>query len=62
MILISNPLNILSATSSKADFDHGKNQSIVHPEINPGNFLALILNLSPTGEKHNITCKLFLAR
>ena len=50
------------ATDTRASLGQGWNQSTVQPEINPGNFKALFLNFSPTGEKHNTTWRLFLTR
>ncbi len=50
----------LKATSIKASLGHGWNQSIEVELIIPGNFLALTLITSPTGEKHRITFNCFL--
>jgi hypothetical protein len=47
-------------TETKASSGHGKNQSIVHSLNKAGNFLALSLNLTPTGEKAKIMWKLSL--
>ena len=35
-------------TAIKASFGHRWNQSIVHPEISPGNFRERLRNFSPT--------------
>lgn len=50
----------LDATSIKASLGHGWNQSTEVELIIPGNFLALTLIVSPTGEKHKITLSCFL--
>lgn len=47
-------------TETKASSGHGKNQSIVHSLNKAGNFLALSLNLTPTGEKAKMMWKLSL--
>lgn len=61
--LVSNslkPLTKVSDTETKASSGQGKNQSIVHSLNKAGNFLALSLNLTPTGEKAKTICKLSL--
>jgi len=50
----------VSATEIRASSGHGKNQSIQHSLKRAGNFLALSLNLDPTGEKQSTICKLSL--
>ena len=50
----------VSDTDTKASSGHGRNQSIVHSLNKAGNFLALSLNLAPTGEKANTIWKLSL--
>jgi hypothetical protein len=64
-LLISSVGNSISfknllATSIRAFFGHSWNQSIEVQLIIPGNFLALNLKASPTGEKHRAKCKFFL--
>ena len=49
----------LSATDNNASYGHGWNQSITVQLTNAGNYLALLLKLSPTGEKHNAICKFY---
>jgi hypothetical protein len=51
----------LGSYFSRAILVHGRNQSMVQPEMRPGNFLARVRNFSPTGDKHKMMCKLFLA-
>eukprot|EP00835_Amoeboradix_gromovi_P001562 NODE_73_length_23464_cov_0.600171.p7 type:complete len:164 gc:universal NODE_73_length_23464_cov_0.600171:14441-14932(+) len=53
-------LKNLLLTAINAACGHLLNQSNVQPLISPGNFKLLCLNLSPTGEKHRITCKFFI--
>ena len=50
----------LEATSIKAFLGHSWNQSIEVQLMIPGNFLALNLKASPTGEKQRAKCKFFL--
>ena len=50
----------LLATSIKASLGQGWNQSMDVELIIPGNFLALILIRSPTGEKHKTILSDFL--
>ena len=50
------------ATETKASFGHGWNQSMVQPEMRPGNFRDRLRNFSPTGEKHRMTWRLFFTR
>lgn len=46
----------LEATFNKASLGHGKNQSMTVELTRAGNCLALLLRLSPTGEKHRDMC------
>ena len=55
-----NYYNLFLATSCKAYFGHGKNQSIIVQLTKAGNCLALLLRASPTGEKHKDICNLAL--
>ena len=51
------PMNFVD-TAINASWGHGRNQSMVHPLINPGKFRARVAKVSPTGEKHKHVCKL----
>ena len=51
-----------NAPDVSASSGQGRNQSIVHPLIRPGNCCARVLNLLPTGLKHSMTCRLSLTR
>jgi hypothetical protein len=44
------------ATLNKASLGQGYSQSIVQHEIKAGNFLNLVLNVSPTGLIANTIC------
>ena len=59
---ISTSSRNLAATESNASSGHYVNQSITVQLIKAGNFLALFLNASPTGEKQRAICKFFLTR
>jgi hypothetical protein len=49
------------ATSSKASFGQGKNQSIAQQLTSEGNILSLRLKSSPIGDIARTICKLFFA-
>mmetsp|Transcript_631 Transcript_631/g.2087 ORF Transcript_631/g.2087 Transcript_631/m.2087 type:complete len:522 (+) Transcript_631:157-1722(+) len=53
------PMNLV-LTAMSASWGHGRNQSMVHPFINPGKFRARVAKASPTGEKHKHVCRLSL--
>mmetsp|Transcript_24177 Transcript_24177/g.45869 ORF Transcript_24177/g.45869 Transcript_24177/m.45869 type:complete len:383 (+) Transcript_24177:22-1170(+) len=55
------PMN-LDDTAVRAWSGHGRNQSMVHPLIKPGNWEARREKASPTGEKHRQTCRLLRTR
>lgn len=48
--------------ATRASLGHRLNQSMVHPDINAGNFKARFRNFSPTGEKHRTTWRFFWTR
>ncbi len=52
----------VEATLIRASSGHGKNQSMVHSLNKAGNFLALPLKASPTGEKQSVICKFRFTR
>jgi len=49
----------LLATPTSASLGQAWNQSIEVALIRPGNLRALILKLSPTGEKHNMSLNFY---